>query len=218
MVPTLTFEHKLRSYGHRAIAGIDEVGRGCWAGPVVAAAVVLGPRALARPELLAGVDDSKALSATQREIAYTKVISLALGVGLGIVPAYMIDAYGIVSATRLAMTTALLSLGCPCDALLIDALALPLLSLPQTVLIRGDSLALSIAAASVVAKVRRDRMMRAVSLAYPGYGFGAHKGYGTAMHKEALSRLGPTPIHRMTFQPLLDGGWKAGDEEPKRSV
>jgi ribonuclease HII len=212
VAPSLSFEQALHKRGHSAVAGIDEAGRGCWAGPVVAAAVVLGPQALARPELMAGVDDSKVLSAAQREAAYTKVVDLALGVGLGIVPSYMIDAYGIVPATRMAMTVALLNLGCPCDALLIDALPLPLLALPQTVLIRGDSQALSIAAASVVAKVSRDRLMRTAELAYPGYGFAAHKGYGTALHQAALARLGPTPIHRMTFQPLLDASAGQGDK------
>jgi ribonuclease HII len=124
-------------------------------------------------------------------------------VGSGIVPAYLIDALGIVSATRLAMTVALLALSCRVDALLIDALPLPALSLPQTVLIRGDSRSLSIAAASIVAKVTRDRLMTTAEQVYPGYGFAAHKGYGTAAHQRALHRSGPCALHRMTFRPLL---------------
>lgn len=182
---------------------MDEAGRGCWAGPVVAAAVVLGADALARPELLEGVDDSKRLTAVERERSYARVLEVAEGVGVGVVPAYMIDAYGIVPATRLAMTAALLHLPCAPQALLIDALPLPQLRLPQLALIRGDSRSLSIAAASLVAKVTRDRLMATADLAYPAYGFGAHKGYGTPAHQRALARHGPCPLHRRTFAPLL---------------
>jgi ribonuclease HII len=203
MAPTNEFEQRLLEQGHGRIAGIDEAGRGCWAGPVVAAAVVLTAEALARPELLAGVDDSKRLSVAGREAAYERVLACAAGVGVGAVPAYLIDAYGIVPATRLAMYTALLQLPCPADALLIDALPLPALPLPQQALVRGDSRCLSIAAASVVAKVTRDRLMHTADRAFPAYGFAAHKGYGTAEHQRALARHGPCAIHRHTFAPLL---------------
>lgn len=204
MAPGVERELALRAGGLARVAGVDEAGRGCWAGPVVAAAVVLAPAALQRPELLAGVDDSKQLSAAEREAALARITLLAEGVGVGVVPAFLIDAYGIVPATRLAMLAAILQLPCRPDALLIDALPLPELSLPQEALIKGDARCLSIAAASVVAKVARDRLMRTADLAHPGYGFAAHKGYGTAAHQRALRALGPCAIHRRTFQPLLD--------------
>lgn len=203
MPPTTEYEHVLLAQGHSRIAGIDEAGRGCWAGPVVAAAVVLSQASLACPDLLAGVDDSKQLTAAERERGYVHVLVAADGVGVGIVPAYLIDAYGIVPATRLAMVTALLHLPCAPQALLIDALPLPDLSLPQAALIKGDARCLSIASASLVAKVTRDRLMRTADLAYPAYGFGAHKGYGTAVHRLALASHGPCPLHRRTFAPLL---------------
>jgi ribonuclease HII len=203
MTPTTEHEQSFLAAGYSSIAGIDEAGRGCWAGPVVAAAVVLSAEALARPELLAGVDDSKRLSAAARGAAYGRVLACAAGVGVGVVPAYLIDAYGIVPATRLAMLTALLQLPCPAQALLIDALPLPELPLPQLALVRGDSRCLSIAAASVVAKVTRDRLMLTADRAFPAYGFAAHKGYGTAEHQRALARHGACAIHRRSFAPLL---------------
>lgn len=203
MTPTLEFEQALFSQGHACLAGIDEAGRGCWAGPVVAAAVVLGSEALSNPGLLCGVDDSKQLSPSARAEAYRLILSYAAGVGVGIVPAYLIDAYGIVPATRLAMTIGLLNLPGSVDGLLIDALPLPQLSLSQTVLIKGDSRSLSIAAASVIAKVTRDRLMTTLDRAYPDYGFAMHKGYGTAAHQEAIARHGLCVLHRHTFRPLL---------------
>jgi len=204
MPPTTEHEHELLGRGLARVAGVDEAGRGCWAGPVVAAAVVLGPRALAEPALLAGVDDSKQLSPEARELAYARVRAAAEGVGVGAVPAYLIDAYGILPATRLAMQIAVLSLPCPADGLLIDAVALPELGLPQLALIKGDARSLSIAAASVVAKVTRDRLMRSADAALPAYGFAAHKGYGTAAHARALAAHGPSPIHRNSFRPLIE--------------
>jgi ribonuclease HII len=203
MTPTTEHEQSFLAAGYGSIAGIDEAGRGCWAGPVVAAAVVLSAEALARPELLAGVDDSKRLSAAARGAAYGRVLACAAGVGVGVVPAYLIDAYGIVPATRLAMLTALLQLPCPTDALLIDALPLSELPLPQQALVRGDSRCLSIAAASVVAKVTRDRLMLTADRAFPAYGFAAHKGYGTPEHQRALALHGACAIHRRSFAPLL---------------
>lgn len=199
--------------GHARIAGVDEVGRGCWAGPVVAAAVVLPPRVLAAPELLAGVDDSKVLAAARRELLAERILALADGWGLGVVPAHVIDTHGILAATRLAMQVALLRLAHPADALLIDAVKLEHWGCPQRALINGDARCLSIAAASIVAKVARDRMMRALDCQLPGYGFALHKGYGTALHERALRAFGPTPQHRRSFRPLADflaqGAWPA---------
>lgn len=204
MSPDLSVEHTLRARGYTALAGIDEAGRGCWAGPVVAAAVVLAPIVYEQPDLLAAVNDSKQLSAIAREHAYATVAAYAQGIGVGIVPAFLIDAYGILPATRLAMAQALLALPCPVDALLIDAERLPGIHLPQESLIRGDARSLSIAAASIVAKVTRDRLMHTADRCYPSYGFALHKGYGTAVHRRALAQYGPSPIHRRTFQPVIE--------------
>jgi ribonuclease HII len=217
MPPTLTHEYELLHAGYHCIAGIDEAGRGCWAGPVVAAAVVLRAEVLAQPALLAGVDDSKLLTATQRERCYDVILAHAAGVGVGIVPAYLIDGYGILAATRLAMTTALLSLPCSPDALLIDAVQLRELTLHQRALIRGDSISLSIAAASIVAKVSRDRHMVAADQAHPGYSFARHKGYGTAIHQAALRQLGLCALHRRTFQPVAEVAEHSGGEDLRRS-
>jgi ribonuclease HII len=171
---------------------------------VVAAAVVLTPDTLDDPRILAGVNDSKQLSPAAREHGYNRICAHALGVGIGIVPSFLIDAYGIVPATRLAMTTAILALPCHIDALLIDALPLPDLTLPQEALIKGDARCLLIAAASVVAKVTRDRLMQSAQLAFPAYGFAAHKGYGTLEHQLALAQHGMCALHRRTFKPLLE--------------
>ncbi|MFV9505520.1 MAG: ribonuclease HII [Oscillochloridaceae bacterium umkhey_bin13] len=203
MAPTLEFEQHWLAAGHHGIAGVDEAGRGCWAGPVVAAAVILSPAVLADPNLLVGVDDSKQLTAAAREQGLARVQANAVGIGVGIVPAFLIDAYGIVPATKLAMTLAILSLPHMPSVLLLDAVSLPELGLAQQALIKGDSRVLSIAAASLVAKVTRDRLMATAERAYPGYGFAAHKGYGTAVHQRALAQLGPCALHRRTFAPVL---------------
>ncbi|HEY0734214.1 MAG TPA: ribonuclease HII [Herpetosiphonaceae bacterium] len=202
MMPTVEEEYNLRAQGYRAIAGIDEAGRGCWAGPVVAAAVVLGPAVLDRPELLDGVNDSKQLRPAQRATLEQTIYRHVLGVGVGVVPAYLIDAFGIVEATRLAMETAILHLPLMPDALLIDALTLPRCPLPQRAIIRGDSTSLSIAAASVIAKTARDRLMTNFDRLYPAFQFGAHKGYGTAVHAQAIAEHGATTLHRRSFRPL----------------
>jgi ribonuclease HII len=211
MAPTVEEELKLWQAGCRRIAGVDEVGRGCWAGPVVAAAVVLPERVLADPAQLAGVDDSKTLTATQREQLALRILGLADAWGLGAVPAHVIDTYGILPATRLAMQIALLRLASPADALLIDAVRLEAWPFPQRALIRGDARCLSIAAASIVAKVARDRMMAALDRAAPSYGFAQHKGYGTAVHEQALRAHGPSPQHRRSFRPIAEflatGSW-----------
>jgi ribonuclease HII len=219
MAPGSAYEQEFFQQGYDSIAGLDEAGRGCWAGPVVAAAVVLPPAVLQQPDMLAFINDSKALSAVQRDASFAHIQNLATGIGTGIVPAYLIDTLGIVPATRLAMTIALVSLACRVDALLIDALTLPGLSLPQQAIIRGDALAYSIAAASIIAKVTRDRLMIAADNTCPGYGFAAHKGYGTATHRQALDALGPCHLHRMSFRPVMncigtpcDTAWYTGGD------
>ncbi len=207
MSPGVEYEQALRAAGYRSIAGLDEAGRGCWAGPVVAAAVILSPQTLTHPHMLAGVNDSKVLKAHQRDTAYDQIYRVAEGIGVGIVPAYLIDAYGIVPATRLAMTIALLDLPRPVDALVSDAVRLDIPSIPQNVLIRGESQSLSIAAASIIAKVTRDRLMHTADQAFPGYGFASHKGYGTVAHQRALHHLGICRLHRRTFRPVARRIW-----------
>lgn len=202
MAPTVTEELRLRAAGHVRIAGIDEAGRGCWAGPVVAAAVVLPDAVLEQPALLAGVDDSKALTAMQREALFARVSEFAEGWAVGIVPAHVIDSHGILVATRLAMQIALLKLPALPDALLIDAVQLHGWPCHQQALIKGDARCLSIAAASIIAKVTRDRVMTALGKHMPLYGFEAHKGYGTAVHHRALLEHGVTTHHRRTFKPI----------------
>ncbi|MEK7275747.1 MAG: ribonuclease HII [Chloroflexota bacterium] len=201
--PSLTLERRFRRRGFALIAGIDEAGRGAWAGPVVAAAVILP---LDRPDLrksLKGVNDSKQLTARQRERLYPVIRSVALAVGVGGAGPEEIDCDGIVPATRAAMERALAMLAVPPDALLIDAVDLrAIVDLPQHSLVRGDSISLSIAAASIVAKVSRDRMMVKLDALYPGYGFGKHKGYGTVVHQAALERLGVSETHRRSYRPI----------------
>jgi ribonuclease HII len=198
----LTFELALWAEGYRALAGIDEVGRGALAGPVVAAAVILPPDPAALAPLLGRCDDSKALTARQREAIYDEILRLAVAVGVGRCEACDIDAWGIAPATRRAMSLALAALACPPDYLLLDYLTLPDLPHPQRGIPHGDALCLSIAAASVVAKVTRDRWMRQQGPLYPGYGLAQHKGYATAAHRAAIAQLGPCALHRMSFAPL----------------
>lgn len=207
MSPTLDEEVALFSQGYSLIAGLDEVGRGCWAGPVVAAAVVLPlERLQAEPWLLAGVDDSKRLSPHRREALAGRIREVALGVGIGEVSPALVDALGIVRATELAMCRAIAVLPCEPGFLLIDGRLHLDLPIPQEALVQGDARCLSIAAASIVAKVHRDRLMAAWAERYPGYGFEQHKGYGTRRHRLALERLGPCPLHRRSFAPVRQGG------------
>lgn len=198
----LAFELALWAEGYRAVAGLDEVGRGALAGPVVAAAVILPPDPASLAPLLGRCDDSKALTPRQREAIYDDILSLALAVSVGRCEACDIDAWGIAPATRRAMTLALSALPCPPDYLLLDYLTLPDHPGPQRGIPHGDALSLSIAAASVVAKVTRDRWMRAQEPLYPGYGLAQHKGYATLAHRAAIVRLGPCALHRLTFAPL----------------
>jgi ribonuclease HII len=203
VAPTLDYELSLCAQGFPLIAGLDEAGRGCWAGPVVAAAVILPlERLRAEPTLLTGVDDSKRLTARRREAAAGRVWEVALGVGVGLASPALVDALGIVGATRLAMRQAVGRLGLGPGFLLVDGLFPINLPLPQRALVRGDSLSLSIAAASVVAKVYRDALLTEYAARYPAYGFAQHKGYGTRQHAQALARFGPCPLHRRSFAPV----------------
>ncbi|HKZ50657.1 MAG TPA: ribonuclease HII [Dehalococcoidia bacterium] len=202
--PTLIFEREEWAAGRRWVAGIDEVGRGPLAGPVMAAAVVLNPGVdLAR---IQGVRDSKLLTPQQREALAPLIRRDALAVGLGQAGPEEVDSVGIVEATRLAMLRALAGLPLTPHSLLIDALTLPTCLLPQRAIIHGDRLCLSIACASIVAKVARDRLMAEMEKCYPGYGFARHKGYPTPQHQQALASLGPCPLHRRSFRPVREAG------------
>lgn len=198
--PTFAEEEILWWHGYQLIAGIDEVGRGPLAGPVVAAAVILSPKN--RSVWLAQVRDSKKLSPKKREFLSECIRREALAVGVGEVPQERIDDRGIVAATKMAMCSAVKELAVPADFLLIDALVLSEIDLPQKGIIRGDNISLSIAAASIVAKVYRDRIMDDYDSLYPGYGFARNKGYPTAEHIKGLRNLGCCPIHRRSFAPV----------------
>ncbi|MBI3596286.1 MAG: ribonuclease HII [Nitrospirae bacterium] len=189
------FERIGYAQGFRRIAGLDEAGRGPLAGPVVAAAVIL-PRDAVFP----GLRDSKKLTVLQRERFDEAIRRRALAVGVGVVGPEVIDRINILQATLRAMVRALEDLALAPDYLLIDALTLPDLQIPQKALIRGDDRSQSIAAASVIAKVTRDRLMLECDRLFPQYHFRSHKGYGTAEHLEALARFGPCPIHRKSFR------------------
>jgi ribonuclease HII len=191
----LAFERQAGSRGFRLIAGVDEAGRGPLAGPVVAAAVVL-PTGL----FIAGVDDSKKLSPDRREHLFDVIMAQALSVGVGFGPAELIDRINILQATRHAMLEAVSKLMPQPDMILIDGISTIDSPLPQKTIKKGDSLSLSIAAASIIAKVTRDRLMRELDRVYPGYGLAGHKGYGSATHLEAIRRLGPSPVHRLSFR------------------
>jgi ribonuclease HII len=200
--PGLDQERVLQNRGYRLIAGLDEAGRGAWAGPVYAGAVILP---LQRPDLavaLNGVTDSKQLSPRRREILLQTIQGVALGVAVGAATAAEIDRWGILDATRLAMGRAIDALVPATEALIIDYVKLPGIPLPQRSLPKADRHCLTVAAASIVAKVSRDRWMIQLHEQYPGYGFDRHKGYGTAAHRAALVRLGPCPVHRLSWSPL----------------
>jgi len=199
--PTLALERALWAQGVRHIAGLDEAGRGAWAGPVVAGCVILPPR----PDLESewhDLRDSKGLTPEQRTRWRERICQVAVAWGVGMAWPEEIDRLGILPATRLAMQRALEQVGVPVEHLLLDALRLPALTLPQTALIRGDMQVMSIAAASILAKTARDALMSELDRDYPGYGFARHKGYGVPAHRLALQRLGPCPIHRRSFAPL----------------
>jgi ribonuclease HII len=197
--PTLDRERHLQQAGHRRIAGLDEAGRGAWAGPVVAAAVILN---LPEASSLREVNDSKQLSARQRDKLYQIIIDHCLAYGIGQGSVAEIDELGILPATRLAMTRAVAALAPQPDALIIDAVRLPQVPQPQAVFNFADSISLSVAAASILAKVTRDRLLIDLDAHYPAYGFARHKGYGTQIHRAALQSVGPCAIHRRSFKPI----------------
>ncbi|MBM4462814.1 MAG: ribonuclease HII [Chloroflexi bacterium] len=198
--PTFAKERELSSQGYRFIAGVDEVGRGALAGPVVAAAVILP---LENDfAWLSRVRDSKQLTPRRREQIFELIRQSRIAIGIGMTSHTDIDAIGIVKATRMAMGQAVRELAFSPDCLLIDALSLPGIPLPQWGIVRGDQLSLSIACASIVAKVTRDRYMTELDRSYPGYGLARHKGYGTRQHLASLCHLGACPIHRQSFVPV----------------
>lgn len=201
-LPTLAYEQALLDAGIQFVAGIDEAGRGALAGPVVAAAVVLPLAQANLLDSLAGVRDSKQLSPRQRQAAAQCIRASAHGWAVGSASHREIDELGIVPATHKAMRRALDDLPRSPDYLLLDYELLREDERPQTALVRGDAHCLSIAAASILAKVERDRRMVELDQVYPGYGLAQHKGYATEDHRAALINLGPCPIHRRTFAPV----------------
>jgi ribonuclease HII len=202
-LPDFSIETQIAGGSRLLIAGVDEVGRGTLAGPVVAAAAILPGPVPAEYERL--INDSKLLSAAQRERAFTWLIDWCVGYGVGACTSDEIDSIGIVPSTKQAMSRAIAELDPQPDHLLIDAVDLGSVSIPQTSIIRADSRSQSAAAASIIAKVTRDKLMATVfDSEYPGYGFAAHKGYGTAFHMSALKELGVSPIHRRSFKPVKD--------------
>ena len=199
--PDFAAETQVAALYGRPVAGIDEAGRGPWAGPVVAAAAILDP---GRP-IPDGLNDSKKLTEAQRERLFDVIVAEAIAYGVGVAAPAEIDQINIRRATHLAMvraTEALALGGVRPTAALVDGDDPPLLDIPTRALVRGDGRSCSIAAASILAKVTRDRLMTALDAEHPGYGFARHKGYGTAHHAQALLRLGPCPIHRFTFAPV----------------
>jgi ribonuclease HII len=200
---SLVEERTARSMGYIVIAGIDEVGRGPLAGPVLAAAVVM-PERIKRKPWVDEVNDSKLLTALQRERLYDFIKDTAVGFGIGMISSQTIDIRGIAVATRLAMKQAVEECSPAPDYLLIDYVKLPEVRLPQKGVIEGDGTCFSIACASIIAKVTRDRIMVELDTLYPGYGFAKHKGYGTREHMNRLNQLGPCPIHRSSFTPVRE--------------
>lgn len=191
-------EASLRRRGYTRIAGVDEAGRGPLAGPVVAAAVVLR-----RGCRLAGVDDSKRLSETQRLYLFDAILDSAEGIGLGIVTPNEIDRSNILRASWQAMLEAVRALHPPPQMVLVDGWPIPGLQIAQRGIVHGDQQCASIAAASIVAKVARDRLMHSLDSVYPGYGFAQHKGYATLRHIAAMRHLGICPVHRKSFGPVV---------------
>jgi ribonuclease HII len=202
-LPDFSIETGIANGSKLLIAGVDEVGRGTLAGPVMAAAAILPDPVPEEYRLI--INDSKALSAPQRERAYVWLVDWCVSYGVGASTAAEIDSIGIVPATKQAMSRAIASLEPQPDHLIIDAVDLEAITIPQTSIIKADSRSQSVAAASIIAKVTRDRLMAEVfDSEYPGYGFAAHKGYGTAIHMSALQKLGASPIHRRSFKPVKD--------------
>lgn len=195
----LVFERQAHEQGFTAVAGVDEVGRGCLAGPVVAAACILDPGM----PLPAGLDDSKKLTEKKRETITEELKRNCIAYAIGQVEADEIDRINILEATKRAMLLAIAALEPAADFLLIDALNLKQSPLPQRAIIKGDSISASIAAASVIAKTYRDGLMKSYHLEFPQYGFAGHKGYGAATHFTALRTHGPCRLHRMSFRGVV---------------
>jgi ribonuclease HII len=191
----LSFEKRIRRLGYSSIAGIDEAGRGALAGPVVAAAVILP-----LDGDFAGIDDSKKLTPCLRDVLFDKITEQAVAVGIGIGDHLLVDRINVLQATLYAMELAVQNLSIPADFLLIDGISAPTINLPCKTIKKGDSASLSIAAASIIAKVTRDRMMFQLAGSYPEYGFEMHKGYGAPAHLAAIAAVGPCQIHRKTFR------------------
>jgi ribonuclease HII len=198
--PDLQIEQDLISRGYKLVAGIDEVGRGALAGPVVAAAVVIPCNN--RPPNYKRIRDSKEMKSSERETAFDVIISWAVDIGIGIVSPQIIDEINILGATRRAMRQAIKNLSLEPDFLLIDGAALPRSSISQQGIIKGDKRCLSIACASIIAKVIRDKIMVEYDRSFPDYGFAIHKGYGTKRHMLSLNNNGPIAIHRFSFAPV----------------
>lgn len=196
---SLDFLHFEKIYSqYSLIAGLDEAGRGAWAGPVCAAAVIM-PKGL----ILNGVDDSKKLNVTKRESLYTQIISTAVAWGVGLIDVGEIDVTNILLASKRAMLVAIASMAARPDFLMIDGKGMELaIDLPQVSIIDGDALSHSIASASILAKVTRDRVMQGLGQNHPEYGFERHVGYGTKQHQEALARFGVLPLHRRSYKPI----------------
>lgn len=195
--PDFRLESRLRRQGVWPVAGVDEVGRGPLAGPVAAAAVILDPR-----RIPAGLDDSKALDAAAREAAFAQILATAQAVSVAFVTSAEIDQMNIRQASLAAMARAVAGLARAPAFVLVDGRDPPPLPCPCRAIIKGDAATLSIAAASIVAKVARDAMMRRLAALYPAYGFETNVGYAAPCHLDALARLGPCPVHRMSFAPV----------------
>ena len=204
-MPDLSLEAAFHTSGFRLVAGVDEAGRGPLAGPVAAAAVILSPNLNGSEDWLGVIDDSKRLSEKSRERAAELIRDNALAWAVKQIEPAEIDRIGIGNAVRQAMIAAVSALQPEPEALLLDWVSMKECQLPFQTVVKGDGKSLSIAAASILAKVERDSRMRQADCEYPGYGFARHKGYGTTQHIRRLSELGPTPIHRRSFNPLRQG-------------
>jgi len=201
-MPNLDIEQDVRSVQYKYIAGVDEVGRGPLAGPVVSAAVVLPHDLVGDEDWLSVINDSKKLSESKRQMAYEIISREAVSVAVGITNASTIDSVGILPATISSMFTALRGLEVSPDFVLFDFIPMKNCEYPYRTVVKGDTKSYSISAASIIAKVTRDELMKEADEQYPGYGFSGHKGYGTAKHLDAIKRLGPCEIHRRSFAPI----------------
>jgi len=196
--PTLELETTLKAAGIKLVAGVDEAGRGAWAGPVVAAAVILPEQ---MPEKL-GINDSKQLTPAQRDRLFVKIEELAVAVGVGVIAVEEVDKLGVAQATYVAMAQAVDGLRAKPEFILVDGFKVNFAQAPSSGIIYGDQKSVSIAAASIVAKVVRDRLMVELHNKYPRFGFAIHKGYGTALHQERIAKHGICPAHRKSFAPV----------------